>query len=155
MAPMQFAPAGMNAHINYDLAPALVQTRENVDTAPDQGAHHEDFEKVNRTLAALEPQVRESFEQGVLLELDLQFAGIDNLVDGFIIAAAREAAWVNGEVLWRLRGEQCWRGPSWRPSIARWVSPDGCVWSCSRRRRDQDRSLSRCATAVALQAWIA
>ena len=103
---MQFALAGMNAHINFDLAPALAQTCKDAHTAPDQGAHHADFEKVNDTLAALEPRVRESFEQGVLLDLDRQFAGLDNLVDEFSIVAAREAAWVNSEVLWSLRGEE-------------------------------------------------
>lgn len=110
VAPMQFALAGMNAHINYDLAPALAQTCEDLDTAPDRAPHHADFDKVNRTLATLEPQVRESFEQGVLLELDRRFAGLDNLVDGFSITAAREAAWVNAEVLWRLRSTQVLAG---------------------------------------------
>jgi hypothetical protein len=106
VAPMQFALAGMNAHINYDLGPALAATCVEGSTEPDEGAHHADYEKVNRTLGRLEPQVRESFEQGLLLELDRGFAGLDNLVDGFSIIAAREAAWVNGEILWRLRDEQ-------------------------------------------------
>ena len=105
LAPIQFAVAGMNAHINYDLAPALVQTCEDCDTAPDQGAHHADFEKVNQTLSALDVQIRESFEQGVLLDLDREFEGLKNLVDGFSITAARECAWVNAEVLWKLRDE--------------------------------------------------
>jgi hypothetical protein len=105
VAPMQFALAGMNAHINYDLAPALTKTCVDGATGPDQGAHHADFEKVNQTLDALDQQVRESFEQGALLELDRQFAGLDNVVGGFSISAARETAWVNGEVLWRLRHE--------------------------------------------------
>jgi hypothetical protein len=103
LAPMQFALAGMNAHINFDLAPALVQTCQEGATAPDQGAHQADFDKVNQTLEALDPQIRESFEQGELLELDRRFAGLNNIVDGFSISAAREAAWVNAEVLWALR----------------------------------------------------
>ena len=60
---------------------------------------------MNQTLNALDPQIRESFEQGVLLELDRQFAGLDNIVDNFSITAAREAAWTHGEVLWRLRDD--------------------------------------------------
>lgn len=105
LAPLQFALAGMNAHINYDLAPALVQSCTDCGTSPNQGPHHLDFDKVNQTLNALDPQIRESFEQGVLLELDRQFAGLDNIADTFSIAAAREAAWVHGQVLWRLRDE--------------------------------------------------
>lgn len=106
VAPLQYALAGMNAHINYDLAPAVTQTCTDCETTPEAGLHHADFEKVNETLAALDQQIRESFEQGVLLELDKRFAGLDNLAGGFSITAAREAAWVNSEVLWRLRDEE-------------------------------------------------
>ncbi len=120
LAPMQFALAGMNAHINYDLAPALVQTCTNCATAPDHGPHHLDFYKVNQTLNALEPQVRESFEQGVLLDLDRQFAGLDNIVDNFSITAAREAAWTHGEVLWRLR-DDTWLAESFSTTLDRTV----------------------------------
>jgi hypothetical protein len=60
---------------------------------------------VNQTLSALDPQIRESFEQGVLLDLDREFEGLERLVDGFNITAAREGAWVNAEVLWKLRDE--------------------------------------------------
>ena len=89
-------------------------------TAPDQGPHHLDFFKVNQTLNALEPQVRESFEEGVLLELDRQFAGLDNIVDNFSITAAREAAWVHGEVLWRLHDES-WLAESFLTTLDRTV----------------------------------
>jgi hypothetical protein len=105
LAPLQYALAGMNAHINYDLAPALVQTCTDGATSPNQGPHHLDFDKVNQTLNGLDPQIRESFEEGVLLDLDRQFAGLDYIVDNFSITAAREAAWTHGEVLWRLRDE--------------------------------------------------
>lgn len=105
VAPMQFALAGMNAHIDYDLAAAVTTTCTQLGTQPDQGSHHADFEKVNRTLAALDKQVRESFEQGVVLDLDREFAGLEDLVGGFSISAARETAWVNAQVMWRLRDE--------------------------------------------------
>jgi hypothetical protein len=120
LAPMQFALAGMNAHINYDLAPALVQTFTDCASSPNHGPHHLDFYKVNQTLNALEPQVRESFEQGVLLELDRQFAGLDNIVDNFSITAAREAAWTHGEVLWRLR-DDTWLAGSFLTTLDRTV----------------------------------
>lgn len=105
VAPMQFALAGMNAHINYDLAAAVTQTCGQLKSGPDQGAHHDDFEKVNRILAALDPQIRESFEQGALLDLDREFAGLENLAGAFSITAARESAWVNAQVLWKLDEE--------------------------------------------------
>jgi hypothetical protein len=120
VAPLQFALAGMNAHINYDLAPALVQTCTDCASSPNQGPHHLDFDKVNQTLYALEPQVRESFEQGVLLDLDRHFAGLDNIADNFSITAAREAAWVHGEVLWRLHDER-WLAESFLATLDRTV----------------------------------
>ena len=103
ISPLQFALAGMNAHINFDLAAALVETCEAVSTELDSGAHHEDFEKINAVLATLSEEVRMSFEDGILLELDKRFDGLDNLVTNFSIVAARETAWVNALVLWQIR----------------------------------------------------
>ena len=54
-------------------------------------------------LASLDQQVRESFEQGVLLDLDKRFAGLENLMGTFSIQAARETAWVNAQVMWHIR----------------------------------------------------
>lgn len=103
ISPLQFAMAGMNAHINFDLAAALVETCEGVPTELDSGAHHADFEKINTLLATLSEEVRMSFEQGILLELDKRFDGLDNVVTNFSIVAARETAWVNALVLWEIR----------------------------------------------------
>jgi hypothetical protein len=106
LAPLQFALAGMNAHINFDLAPAVTQTCSERATSPERGSHHADYEKVNKTLDALDAQIRQSFEEGVLLEVDREFVDLANLAGGFSITAGREAAWVNAEVLWSLRRER-------------------------------------------------
>jgi len=103
VAPIQFALAGMNAHINHDLALGIVQACDDVGSGPDSGTHHADYEAVNAILASIEPQVRQSFEQGEILRLDQQFAGVENVVGNWSIATARAAAWTNGEVLWNLR----------------------------------------------------
>jgi len=105
VVPMQFALAGMNAHINRDLALALVTACRDLGTAPEDGSHEADFDKVNRLLAALDAQIRQSFESGLILELDqTAAAGLENLVGNFGIQAARETAWVNAQALWHLRG---------------------------------------------------
>jgi len=103
IAPMQFALAGMSAHINHDLPIAVVKTCEDLDTAPEQGAHAADFDKVNKILGALDQQIRESFETGVILDLDREAAGLENLIGGFAIDATRATAWVNALALWHLR----------------------------------------------------
>jgi hypothetical protein len=106
LAPLQFALAGMNAHINRDLPIAVVETCRRLATSPDADAHEADYEKVNQLLGDLEPAIQESFEEGILLELDRQFAGIDNLAATFSIKAAREVAWNNALTLWTLRDER-------------------------------------------------
>ena len=105
VVPMQFALAGMNAHINRDLALAVVTACRDLGTAPENGSHDADFDKVNRLLAALDAQIRQSFESGLILEVDQRAAaGLENLVGNFGIEAARETAWVNAQALWHLRG---------------------------------------------------
>lgn len=103
IAPMQFALAGMSAHINHDLPIAVVKTCEDLDTAPDLDTHAADFDKVNKVLGRLDQQIRESFETGVILDLDRRAAGLENIVGNLAIDAARETAWVNALALWRLR----------------------------------------------------
>jgi len=103
IAPLQFALAGMNAHINHDLAIAVVRTCQDLGTAPDQGTHAADFAKVNTVLGSLDQGIRESFEQGVLLDLDRRAAGLENVVGNFSIGAAREVAWHDAQALWLLR----------------------------------------------------
>jgi hypothetical protein len=104
VVPMQFALAGMNAHINRDLSLAVVTACRDLGTAPESGSHEADFDKVNRLLAALDAQIRQSFESGLILEMDQRAgAGLENLVGNFGIQTARETAWVNAQALWHLR----------------------------------------------------
>jgi Family of unknown function (DUF5995) len=105
IAPMQFALAGMNAHISHDLPLAVVKACEDLDTAPDQGTHAADFDKVNALLGALDQQIRESFETGVILDLDRRASGLEDVVDNFGIDTARRLAWLNAASLWALRHE--------------------------------------------------
>ena len=102
---MQFAVAGMNAHINHDLPLAVVRTSQALGSAPEQGAHAADYDKVNQTLGALDEQIRESFESGKTLELDRQAAGLLDVVGNFSIDAARQVAW-DALALWDLRADR-------------------------------------------------
>src|SRR5215469_13251892 len=55
---IQFALAGMNAHINHDLALALLKTDADVNVVPaPDGPEHSDFESVNQLLNNLMPSV--------------------------------------------------------------------------------------------------
>jgi hypothetical protein len=102
VAPIQFAVAGMNAHINRDLPVAVVRTCEEQGTAPTGGGHHADYFRVNLLLAEIERSVRQSFEAGVLLEADSAVPIVGDVVVNWKLLKARSAAWVSAEALWAL-----------------------------------------------------
>jgi hypothetical protein len=104
IAPIQFALAGMNAHINRDLPVALVDIFAAAGGAPsEESPQYSDFERVNDLLAATEKQVKDLYLDGLARKLDAEFDGVDDVVATWSVAAARQAAWTNGEVLWHLR----------------------------------------------------
>jgi len=102
VAPIQFALAGMNAHINRDLPVALGEAWAGTRVDP-SAAQHVDFTAVNALLAATEDRVKEWFATGFLGEIDRDFRELDDLYAMWSVGRAREAAWVNGKTLWTLR----------------------------------------------------
>jgi Family of unknown function (DUF5995) len=100
---IQFALAGMNAHINHDLPIALVQACQDLDTAPDSGSHHADYQKVDALLDAAEQSVRQSFESGVVRGEDRHAQAVLDLVGNWSINSARDVAWDTALALWRCR----------------------------------------------------
>jgi hypothetical protein len=109
IAPLQFALAGMNAHINRDLPVALVATCRELGLAPGRDSvQHADFERVNDLLAAVEAQAKQQYLSGWLRSLDRllhRVDRIDDVVAMWNIERAREAAWVNAETLWAIRDD--------------------------------------------------
>lgn len=105
IAPIQFALAGMNAHINHDLALALVSTCAGQGITPDTGsAAHRDFVKVNATLAAVEAQVKAEYLTGLVGVADEVLGRIDDVVAIWSVSEARNAAWTHAQMLWAIRG---------------------------------------------------
>jgi len=101
--PVQFALAGMNAHINHDLALAVVATCRARGTAPETGSIHADFEKVNAVLAQVVRPIRRSFLDAEVVRLGAGASPLADLVSNFSIDKARDAAWVSALTLWHLR----------------------------------------------------
>jgi hypothetical protein len=110
IAPLQFALAGMNAHINRDLPLALVATCEELGLELHAGSpEHGDYLLVNGLLAQVEGRVKASFLTGLLASLDRivhRFDRIDDVVAMWDVRRARDAAWTNAETLWALRAEE-------------------------------------------------
>jgi len=109
IAPLQFALAGMNAHINRDLPVALVSTCRELATGLEEGSpQHHDFETVNALLASTEATVKQQYLTGWLRRLDRlvhRFDRIDDVVAMWDVGRARDAAWTNGEALWAIRDD--------------------------------------------------
>lgn len=91
---IQFALAGVNAHINHDLALALIQTDTEMNLVPDKtSAQHDDFEQVNGILEAVLPQALQFLATGILGELAEDTGKIGRLLAVWNVRAARDLAW--------------------------------------------------------------
>jgi len=100
----QFAVAGMNAHIDHDLELAVVEICAAEHTHPLAGSIRADYFRINDVLVEVEPGLRQS----LLGDLKRRFAQplepLLHLIGSFSIGRARQAAWVQAQVLWELRG---------------------------------------------------
>jgi Family of unknown function (DUF5995) len=109
VAPLQFALAGMNAHINRDLPVALVATCRELGVGLGEGSReHGDFERVDGLLAHVEARVKSAYVTGWLAWIDRivhRFQRIDDVVAMWDVGRARDAAWINAQALWALGDE--------------------------------------------------
>src|SRR3954470_16426798 len=106
IAPLQHALAGMNAHINRDLPVAVVSTATELGlTLQSASPQHDDFIAINPLLAEAELRVKQTFVTGFLGWLARLFGNLDDRVAMWDICRARDAAWVNAELLWAVRDD--------------------------------------------------
>ena len=109
IAPLQFALAGMNAHINRDLPVALNETCRELGLDLSVGSReHADFERVDSLLAQVESRIKSSYLTGWLAWVDRlvhRLHRIDDVVAMWDVDRARDAAWTNAQALWALAGE--------------------------------------------------
>ncbi len=108
-SPVQFALAGMNAHIGYDLPRALVATTLEFGGDLGHEGRRSDFLTINAILATTQPIVKEALLVGLLDELDDAFGEVDDRMGVWAIEQAREMAWGSARVLWALRGTRAQR----------------------------------------------
>jgi Family of unknown function (DUF5995) len=120
--PIQFAVAGMNAHINHDLPIALLeQWKRDGHRPPTTGPAHADYTKINQILKAEEAREKASLiptDLRDIEEFDHDLLGrVDNRLALCVVETARAAAWNRAGVLWRFR-----RIPLARRIILAWVN---------------------------------
>ena len=110
IAPLQFALAGMNAHINRDLPVALVTTCEELGLElRADSPQHSDYVRVNGVLELVEARVKAAYlpvSLGFLGRVLRRFDRIDDVVAMWNVRRARDAAWTNAATLWALRGQE-------------------------------------------------
>jgi len=98
--PLQFALAGINAHIGHDLALAVVDTCRTLDCEPAQV--EDEFDRVGDLLVSLEERIREDLMPGPDL---FQIADpLTHLLGSWSLDRARDATWTAARALWALRG---------------------------------------------------
>ncbi|MGA3092883.1 MAG: DUF5995 family protein [Terriglobales bacterium] len=102
---IQFALAGMNAHINHDLALALLQTDDELHLTPAvQSPEHDDYEQVNGLLEAVLPSALNFLATGVIGELAQDTGRVGRLLAIWNVRAARDLAWNFADHLRNLGG---------------------------------------------------
>ncbi len=110
VAAIQFALSGMNAHINHDLAVALVEVHRARGESPRRETpQHRDYLRVNDLLERVEDRVKRRFLRGIGAIADEALGRLDDVIAMWKIERARDAAWLHAEMLWRLRRQPALR----------------------------------------------
>ncbi|HXE65282.1 MAG TPA: DUF5995 family protein [Bryobacteraceae bacterium] len=105
IARIQFALAGINAHINHDLAAAIVATCRVTNTVPHRGtAQYNDYTGLNATLDAIIEPAKHTLNVCLLGAPLPCVSHLSDLIAAWGTSEAREGAWKNAEVLWHLQG---------------------------------------------------
>jgi hypothetical protein len=102
IARIQFALAGINAHINHDLPEAIVNTGvEPRHWSP----HYHDYMGVNDTLESLVASAKRTLQVRLPGDELPPLSHLEDTLAAFSVTAAREAAWNHAEMLWALRDQ--------------------------------------------------
>jgi hypothetical protein len=93
----------MNAHINHDLSQAVVAVCQSTGIAPQHGtAQYNDFTALNTTLDSLIETAKQTLNVRLLGDALPPVSNLEDTLAAWSVAAAREAAWNNAELLWHL-----------------------------------------------------
>jgi Family of unknown function (DUF5995) len=105
IARIQFALAGINAHINHDLPEAIAATCQATGTTPDHGGtNYNDYTSLNSTLDGIIESAKTTLHVRLLGGALPPVSSVENTIAAWSVSAARESAWQNAEHLWLFRG---------------------------------------------------
>ena len=105
IAPLQFAIAGMNAHINHDLALALVTTTKEFGVGLDRDTpQHRDYVLVDGILQRVQDEIKDRFTTGAIRDIDRAGGRLDDMFANWSVSRARDNAWTQAQTLHALAG---------------------------------------------------
>ena len=104
IARIQFALAGINAHINHDLPAAIVNTCDATSTIPQHsGTRYADYTGLNSTLDNLIDSAKQTLHVRLAGDALPPVSHLNDTIAAWSVSAARESAWLNAELLWHIR----------------------------------------------------
>jgi hypothetical protein len=104
---IQYALAGMNAHINHDLALALIETNRQSNINPNHlSPQYTDYDAVNQLLNEVMPNALNVLATGILGQLAQDTGKIGRLLAFWNIVKARNLAWDFSDHLRQVNGIQ-------------------------------------------------
>src|SRR3954452_25481852 len=101
--PLQVCIEGMNAHINNDLAHALVLTWGEMDLGD---AQRRDYEKVNGILERVEKDIKAPLSDALVAGVDTAFGRAYDFLALWSIREARDQAWHRARLMRDVTGEE-------------------------------------------------
>jgi len=103
LARIQFALAGMNAHIDHDLPQAVLDLCKAGNIEPQHSTtQYTDFTALNSTLDGLVQEAEIDMRLRLLGESLPAIATLDDEAAAISVSALRENAWNNAEILWHM-----------------------------------------------------
>jgi hypothetical protein len=100
IARVQYGLAGINAHINRDLACAVLRACELTGRSPEWGSdEHSDFQRVNEILDTVEVRAMQRMATGSIRRVSRLVQPFDRVAAMAVIGRARDLAWINAMVM--------------------------------------------------------
>jgi hypothetical protein len=103
MSRLTAAVLGVNAHINHDLALALIGTWTELGVPKEGDPIHPDYLLVNTIFYEEIPILRRGYSDQWQLDLDNMVGGLDDWSQRILVRVTRAHAWEQGLDLWKLR----------------------------------------------------
>ncbi len=100
------AMLGVNAHINHDLALALVSTWEQLGGPDEDDETHPDYLLINKIFFEEIPGLRRRYSTPLQLRIDTLVGTLDDWSQRVLVSVTRAHAWEQAQRLWALRDDQ-------------------------------------------------